>query len=195
MFMKIMTTRRRLLLFVSSFLPIFARAAGGQEQAAVRETASVLNKHMDWMEHDFVPAVEAMPEEKFFWAPKVGEFQGIRSFSEQVLHVAEVNFALSATILGEKPPAEADLPGHNSETKTTRSGVIQYLKDSFIYTHRALSSITEKNSRSPVKHPFFDMMTTRLGLGIVVIAHPFNHYGQMVEYLRMNNIVPPASRP
>jgi hypothetical protein len=50
------------------------------------------------------------------------------------------------------------------------------------------------NARLPIKHPLFDMTTTRLGLGIVAIAHPFNHYGQMVEYLRMNNVVPPASR-
>jgi DinB superfamily len=136
---------------------------------------------MDWMEHDFVPAAEAMPEEKFFWAPKVGEFQGVRSFAEQILHVAEVNFALSATILSERPPAETDLPGHNSETNKTRSAVIESLKDSFAYTHKALSSITQQNARLPVKHPFFDMMTTRLGLGIVVIAHPFIHYGQMAS--------------
>jgi hypothetical protein len=76
----------------------------------------VLNKHMDWMEHAFVPAAEAMPEDKFFWAPKIGEFQGVRSFAEQILHVAELNFVLSAAILGEKPPAETDLPGQNPET-------------------------------------------------------------------------------
>ena len=149
---------------------------------------------MEWMEHAFVPAAEALPEDKFFWAPKIGEFQGVRSFAEQILHVAELNFVLSAAILGAKPPAENDLPGHNPETLKTRSAVLKYLKDSFAFTHKALSSITEQNARLPVKHPIFDMITSRLGLGIVAIAHPFNHYGQMVEYLRMPNIVPPASR-
>ena len=149
---------------------------------------------MEWMEHAFVPAAEAMPENKFFWAPKIGEFQGVRTFAEQILHVAELNFVLSAAILAENPPAETDLSGHNSKTMKTRSAVLKYLKDSFAFTHRALSSITKQNARLPVKQPIFDMITSRLGLGIVAIAHPFNHYGQMVEYLRMSNIVPPASR-
>jgi hypothetical protein len=78
-------------------------------------TASVLNKHMEWMEHAFVPAAEAMPEDKFFWASKIGEFQGVRSFAEQILHVAELNFVLSAAILGAKLPAETDSPRHNPE--------------------------------------------------------------------------------
>jgi DinB superfamily len=139
--MQTTTTRRRLLLFVSGLLPLFFRASGSPNTVARQEIASVLNKHMDWMEHDFVPAVEAMPEEKFFWAPTLGGFEGVRSFAEQILHVAEVNFALSAAILGERRPADTDLPGHNSETKKTRSAVIKYLKDSFTHTHRALSSI------------------------------------------------------
>jgi DinB superfamily len=192
--MQTTSTRRRLLLSVSGVLPLFSHASRGQNTAPAPETASVLNKHMDWMEHAFVPAAEAMPEDKFFWAPKIGEFQGVRSFAEQILHVAELNFVLSAAILGEKPPAETDLPGQNPETMKTRFAVLKYLKDSFAFTHKALSSITEQNARLPVKHPIFDMITSRLGLGIVTIAHPFNHYGQMVEYLRMNNIVPPASR-
>jgi hypothetical protein len=187
-------TRRRLPLFVSGFLAPFLRIPRGQNSAAASETASVLNKHMEWMERDFVPAAEAMPDDKFFWAPKTGEFQGVRSFGEQILHVADVNFVLSAAIVGEKRPRETDSAGHKSETLKTRSAVLEYLKDSFAFTHRALSSITEQNARLPLKHPIFDIMTTRLGLGIVAIAHPFNHYGQMVEYLRMNNIIPPASR-
>jgi hypothetical protein len=143
---------------------------------------------MDWMEKQFVPAAEAMPEDKFFWAPASGEFHGVRNFAEQLIHVAEINFALSAAILGEIPHR-----GTPAELKT-RSAVLQYLKDSFTNTHRAFSSITEQNAKLPITHPLFDMITTRMGLGIVAIAHPFDHYGQIVEYLRMNNVVPPASR-
>ena len=152
-------------------------------------TAAVFNKHMDWMEQQFVPAAEAMPEDKFFWAPTNGEFHDVRSFAEQLIHVAEVNFALSGAILGE-----SSTRGRPVEAMRTRSAVLQYLKDSFTYTHRAFSSITEQNAKLAIKHPLFDMITTRMGLGIVAIAHPFDHYGQMVEYLRMNNIIPPASR-
>ena len=186
-----MRTTRRRALFLTSLLPLLPRFGGGQNSTPQSGTASVLNKHMDWMEQDFVPAAEAMPQENFFWVPKNGDFQGVRSFADQIVHVAQVNFALSAAILGERPPAEA-VSGR--ETAKTRVAVLTYLKASFAYTHKALSSITEQNARSPIKHPLFDMVTTRMGLGIVAIAHPFNHYGQIVEYLRMNNIVPPASR-
>ena len=181
------TTRRG--LFLSALVPFLSRFSSGQNSPTPSDTASVFNKHMDWMEEQFVPAAEAMPEDKFFWSPSRGEFHGVRNFAEQIIHVAEVNFALSAAILGENSGKGSPVEGMK-----TRSAVLQYLKDSFAYTHRALSSITEQNARMPIKHPLFEMITTRMGLGIVAIAHPFDHYGQMVEYLRMNNIIPPGSR-
>lgn len=190
----ITTTRRRLLLLFSGFLPLLSRFSRAQNADTAAATASVLNMHMDWMEQDFIPTAEAMPEQKFFWAPTAGEFKGVRNFAEQIVHVAQVNFLLAAAVLGEKPPAGGDLPERNPAALKTRSAVLQYLKESFAYTHRALSSVNEQNARMPIRHPILDFITTRLGLGIVSVAHPFNHYGQMVEYLRANNIVPPASR-
>lgn len=184
-----MPTTRRRLLFFSAIVPFLSRFSSGQNSQIQSDTASVFNKHMDWMEQQFVPAAEAMPEDKFFWAPTNGEFKGVRNFAEQLIHVAEVNFALSAAILGENPPKDA-----SAEAMKSRSAVLQYLKDSFTNTHRAFSSISEQNAKLPIQHPLFDMITTRMGLAIVSIAHPFDHYGQMVEYLRMNKIFPPASR-
>lgn len=182
------STRRRLLYF-SALAPFLSHFSSGQNSQTPSDTASVFNKHMDWMELQFVPAAEAMPDDKFFWAPTSGEFHGVRNFAEQLIHVAEVNFALSAAILGE-----SSTKGSRAEAMKTRSAVLQYVKDSFTYTHRAFSSITEQNAKLPIKHPLFEMITTRMGLGIVAIAHPFDHYGQIVEYLRMNNVIPPASR-
>jgi DinB family protein len=182
------TTRRRILWF-SALVPFLSRFSSGQNSQTPSDTASIFNKHMDWMEQQFVPAAEAMPEDKFFWAPASGDFHDVRNFAEQLIHVAEVNFALSAAILVENPHK-----GSPAEALKTRSAVLQYLKDAFTLTHRAFSSITEQNAKLPIKHPLFDMITTRMGLGIVAIAHPFDHYGQIVEYLRMNNVVPPASR-
>lgn len=183
-----MTTTRRRLLFFSALVPFLSRFRSEQNSQTPPDTASVFNKHMDWMEQQFIPAAEAMPEDRFFWAPRNGEFHGVRNFAEQIAHVADVNFALSAAILGEDPPKGSPEP------MKTRSAVLKYLKDSFAYTHQALSSITEQNAKLPIKHPLFDMTTTRMGLSIVAIAHPFDHYGQIVEYLRLNDIVPPASR-
>jgi hypothetical protein len=73
--------------------------------------------------------------------------------------------------------------------------VVKFLKDSFAYLHKAANSIDESNVLGQVQAPFGPNKMTRLGLSVIAISHPFDHYGQMVEYLRMNNIVPPASRP
>ena len=160
-----MTTTRRRLLSFSVLVPFLSRFSSGQNLQTPSDTATVFNKHMDWMEQQFVPVAEAMPEDKFFWTPTSGEFHGVRNFAEQLVHVAEVNFALSAAILGE-----SSAKGSPAEAMKTRSAVLQYLKDSFTYTHRAFSSITEQNAKLPIKHPLFDMITTRLSLGIVAIA-------------------------
>lgn len=192
--MAIRTTRRRLLLLVSGLLPSLSRFTAAQKPAAPATTAAVLIMHMQWMEQSFIPAAEAMPGDKFFWAPTSGQFKQVRTFAEQLLHVGEVNFLLAAAILGKKPPAGSDLKAMSAENQKSRSAILKYLKDSFNYTHKALASISEQNARIAIQHPILDLVTTRMGLGIVSIAHPFNHYGQIVEYLRMNNIVPPASR-
>ena len=124
-----MTTTRRRLLFFSVLVPSLSRFSSGQNSQTPSDTASVFSKHMDWMEQQFVPVAEAMPEDKFFWAPTSGEFHGVRNFAEQLIHVAEVNFALSAAILGE-----SSAKGSSAEAIKTRSAVLQYLKDSF-YLH------------------------------------------------------------
>ena len=76
-----MTTTRRRLLLLSAIVPFLSRFSSGQNSQTQSDTASVFNKHMDWMEQQFVPAAEAMPEDKFFWAPTNGEFKGVRNFA------------------------------------------------------------------------------------------------------------------
>jgi hypothetical protein len=176
---------------------IMALAAGATAQAKKeqhRTVAEVLGNTVKNLEHDFVPAAEAMPEEKFGFAPSNGEFKGVRTFGEQIKHVAAVNYELGAAILSEKPPVEiGDETGPASIT--TKADILKYLNDSFVYVHKAINSINEKNVVETVKSPFGEGKVTRLGLATTVAGHGFNHYGQMVEYLRMNGIVPPASRP
>jgi len=107
--------------------------------------------------------------------------------------VAAVNYMIGAAKLVEKPPVE--LGGENGpDAMASKSDIVKFLKDSFVYLHKAVGSINEKNLVEPVKSPFGSGNTTRLGLAIGAVGHCFDHYGQMVEYLRMNGIIPPASR-
>ena len=170
-------------------------AANAQAKTEAKPTfASVLNKQLSGVEGELVPAAEAMPADKFSFAPSQGEFKSVRNFGSQIKHIAAVNYILGAAILGTKPPAEAGEGEDGPATVKSKDEIAKYLKDSFAYAHKALESITEANVLVPIKGPFGPGMTTRLGLAVITISHPFDHYGQVVEYLRMNGIVPPASR-
>ena len=154
---------------------------------------SVLDKSLGGMEGEFVPAAEAMPEEKYSFVPTTGEFKGVRSFSQQVKHVAAVNYIVAAGILGEKPPV--DTGGENGpDSAKSKADIVKFLKDSFAYAHKAVATINAANSVESIKSPFGEGTTTRLSMGILLTGHGFDHYGQMVEYLRLNGIIPPASR-
>lgn len=158
-----------------------------------RTVTQVLDRMVTNLERDFVPAAEAMPEDKYGFAPTEGEFKGVRTFRQQVKHVAAVNYELSAALLEEKPPVDVgDEAGPASVV--TKADVLKYLQDSFVYVHKAVQTVNEKNLVETVKSPFGEGSVTRLGLATSVAWHGFDHYGQMVEYLRMNGIVPPASR-
>jgi uncharacterized damage-inducible protein DinB len=158
-----------------------------------RTVAQVLDHTVTNIEHEFVPAAEAMPEDKFAFAPSNGEFKGVRTFAEQVKHVAAVNYIFGAAILSEKVPVDVGDESGPASMKT-KAEIVKYLKDSFAYVHKAVQTVNDKNLVELVKSPFGEGKVTRLGLATSVAAHGFDHYGQMVEYLRMNGIVPPASR-
>ena len=155
--------------------------------------STVLNHSLDGVEHEFVSAAEVMPEDKFNFAPTQGDFKGVRTFAQQIKHVAAVNYMLAAAILSEKPPVDVGTE-NGPDNITSKADVVKFLKDSFAYLHKALNTIDESNVLGQLQSPFGTNKISRLGLSTIAISHPFDHYGQMVEYLRMNNIIPPASR-
>jgi hypothetical protein len=142
-----------------------------------------------------VSAADAMPAVKYGFAPTDGEFKGVRTFGQQVKHLAATNHILAAAALGEEPPAGAgDEMG--PETVRTKAEILEYLNASFVHLGRAIDAIDDGKAAvkaSPIS-PMKAGETTRLALTVEALIHAFNHYGQMVEYLRMNGIVPPASR-
>ena len=158
-----------------------------------RTVTMVLDRLTSNLENEFMAAADAMPEDKYSFAPTNGEFKGVRTFAQQVKHVAAVNYIFGAAILSEKVPVDVgDESGPAS--LTTKADILKYLKDSFVYVHKALATINEKNVVGTVRSPFGEGSVSRLGLATSVPAHGYDHYGQMVVYLRMNGIGPPASR-
>ncbi|HEY1464933.1 MAG TPA: DinB family protein [Terriglobales bacterium] len=177
------------------FLLLCSISAFSQTDSEHRTVADVFNRSLSSAENDFVPAVEAMPEDKFNFAPTNGEFKGVRTFALEVRHVDTVNYEFGAVILGEKCPVETGTDENGADTLKTKDDILKYTTDSFAYLHKALSALNEQNLVTPIPNPFGGKNSiTRLGIALIAVSHPFDHYGQMVEYLRMNNIVPPASR-
>jgi DinB superfamily len=172
---------------------VLVPASGLAQASAVGRAAvgSIVDRWVTRTEQLVIPAAEALPEEAYAFAPTAGEFAGVRTFAEQVSHLAAANYQLAARALGERPPA-----GTANETAPptvkTKAQILEYLRGSFAALHRAAGRITVQNVEDPIR--IGHEIESATGLVIDAIAHAQNHYGQMVEYLRMNHIVPPASR-
>jgi hypothetical protein len=185
---------------VVSLVAFFASTATAQPQtmdaAGRRSNAQIIEFILNWQETRVMALAEAMPAEKYGFAPTRGEFKGVRTFAQQLVHIAADNYSLGAGILGEKPPANVG-DGENGDTSLrTKAEILPYLKQSFAYMHRAAAAIDDANAPipTPAISPWPEGTATRLGVAIEDIVHTWDHYGQLVEYLRMNGIVPPASR-
>jgi len=142
-----------------------------------------------------VSAAEAMPATKYEFTPSDGEFKDVRTFAMQVRHLAATNHILAAAALGE--PASPDIDEKGPENVRTKPEILAYLKSSFDHLEKAIDAIGDPNVKvtaTPIS-PLPESKTTRLALIAEALIHAFDHYGQMVEYLRMNGVVPPASHP
>lgn len=180
--------RRFLGLSLFALIPAFAA------DTAAPPISKVFDQQLSRVERDFVSLVEAMPEDKFNFAPTGGDFKGVRTFQQQATHVAFVNYATAAAVLGDKNPSEEGPNENGPANLKTKQDVVKYVKDSFAYAHKAMATLTSENVTGMVKSAFGNNQVTRIYMANIPLWHSFDHYGQMVVYARMNGIVPPASR-
>jgi uncharacterized damage-inducible protein DinB len=159
--------------------------------------ASMMEAQLGMVEPQFVAAAEAMPDDKYSFAPAGADFSGVRTFALEVRHVATADYIIYSAILGQDPPVGVTVAGagNGPENLQTKEQIVQYLKDSFTLGHKAMAALNNGNALAPLdKLPIASpSLNTRLALAIFSLSHASDHYGQMVEYLRMNGIVPPAS--
>jgi hypothetical protein len=165
-----------------------------QQSQAPPTIASTVDREVSIIEKEIVEAAEAMPEDKFDFSPESlkipgGEYKDVRTFALQVKHVAASNYALWSPLTGDKFP-ENFMGGNGPQDLKTKADILKFLKNSFALGHQAAATLTTENMLQTAEHS----KSTRLHLATFAVAHAFDHYGQMVEYLRMNGIVPPASR-
>jgi hypothetical protein len=190
--------RIRLLLLLGALTFALIAAASvpqaQQPQPASPTIASAVDRQISGIEKPMLELVEAMPEEKFNFSPESlnipgADYKGVRTFALQARHVAASNYLLWSTVTGDKLPEDYK-GGNGPEALKTKAEIVKFLTDSFARGHKAAATLTAQNMlQTPENNK-----STRLHLATFAVAHAFDHYGQMVEYLRMNGIVPPASR-
>jgi len=194
---------RQISIFLLAVLMVAATALGqGTKSASANAPqaqqsptlAATIDRDISGVEKQVIDAAEAMPEDKFNFSPESlnipgDDYKGVRTFAQQVKHVAASNYAIWSPLTGEKFPKDF-MGGNGPENLKTKAEIIQFVKDSFALGHKAAATLTPENMLQPAaggKSP-------RLRVAVFGVEHAFDHYGQMVEYLRMNGIVPPASR-
>ncbi len=146
----------------------------------------------DLVEKDLISLAEAMPADRYNFKPSQGAFADVRTFGEQVKHVATMIYMTAALVLQEKSPYGPG-PGDNGPSAIQgKTQIVEYLKASMTYARKAMSSLTVANHLDPLKTFFGSQPRIEVASGI--LYHSYNHYGQMVVYARMNNVVPPSSQ-
>ena len=203
--------RMVLLLMVLSFaVSALGQAKGGAPAAAspapapqtqapqqpMNSFAALVDRQVSQYEKNVVDAAEAMPAEKYDFTPASlnipgSAYKDVRTFAQLVKHTATGNYRYWTTVTGDKMPDNIKSANGPDELKT-KAEIIQFLKDSFALGHRAAKTLTPENALEQVQ--FFRGQSARLYVASGAIIHAADEYGQMVEYLRMNGIVPPASR-
>jgi uncharacterized damage-inducible protein DinB len=182
------------VVFLATVLGPVRTSAAQAQPSQPMTVASAVDRDISAVEKLIIEVAEAMPEEKFNFSPEGlnipgADYKGTRTFAMQVKHVAASNYAIWSGVTGDNFPKDY-MGGNGPENIKTKADAIKFLKDSFALGHKAAATLTVENmlqnpgtSKSP-----------RLRLTVFGVEHAFDHYGQMVEYLRMNGIVPPASR-
>ena len=167
---------------------------GATTPAPPATVAAVVDNQVGAIEKLVVDAAEAMPEDRFGFTPESlnlpgGSYKGVRTFALQVRHIAASNYALWAPVTGDKVP-DNYRGGNGPEDLKSKEQILRFLKDSYALGHRAAAMLTAENMLQLPE----GSKSSRLHRATFAVAHAYDHYGQMIEYLRMNGIVPPASR-
>ena len=153
--------------------------------------ADSVGESLKFVEGSLLGVAEAMPEDKYAFVPTAGKFDDARNFGEQIKHVACAQFAFFNEFEGKKPPDDCERGGH--DPAKTKTELIKYLRDSFDYSNSVIVTLTPENSLDRVEGRYAGP-NTKLGISVASVWHLADHYGQLVEYLRMNSIVPPMTQ-
>jgi uncharacterized damage-inducible protein DinB len=173
-------------------LSLLSFAVGGAQEKNPPKPAPSASKAVleSWNDigRKLIAMAEDFPEDKYDYKATPAE----RTFAENLLHVAGVNYYFTNAVRGEKPPSGENPP--RSEHKT-KSDVVAFVKKSFADGARAIEAKGDTGMSDLVVNPYNQRLARVSDYAYDFIEHSGEHYGQLVVYYRLNNMVPPESRP
>lgn len=182
------------LIASASLFPVLAHSAVPESHftaaASQLAPATAIDDLITHYQGDMMKAARAMPPGKYGFTPATlplpeGKFTGVRSFADQVKHVTQANYAIAANVLGTEPAVDLKRIG----TLENKDAILAALEASFVAVHQAIATITPANQNDAVDDIGVAPHVTRATEAAWAAVHGYDHYGQMVEYLRMNGIV------
>jgi len=188
------STERFRACVLAAIVAATASVSRAQQSGPAPTVASTIDRQISTVEKLTVEAADAMPADRFDFSPDSlnipgSAYKGVRTFAVQVKHLAASNFFLWAGVTGDKIPDDYK-GGDGPASLKTKPEIITFLKESFAMGHKAAATLTPENMLAPAAAS----TSTRLHFATFAVEHAYDSYGQIVEYLRMNGIVPPASR-
>ena len=168
---------RKLLICICLLVPV---AAWSQENPL-----TAFNKRVYGFQKDILlRSAEKMPEENYSFRPT----ESVRSYGQLIGHLADAQYLFCSAALAEKNPAP-----NIEKTKTSKADLIAALKAGFVYCDKAYEGMTDASGSQIVK--LFGTDTPKLGALSFSNVHNWEHYGNLVTYMRIKNVVPPSSEP
>jgi uncharacterized damage-inducible protein DinB len=175
----------------------FAVVALGAQAALTAQSTNPLTSgarlHYGIVKDAVTRAAAKMPEEFYAFRPTAD----VRSFAQLIGHLADANYRLCSVIAGQDPPIDAGI----EKTRKTKADLAKALAESFAYCDQRYAEMTDaagaptvkfdaggEGSRVPIQMPRFTVLAFHVG-------HAYEHYGNVVTYMRLKGIVPPSSEP
>jgi len=171
--------------------------------ATMVDPAKSFDGILSLFEKQFMGVAKAMPAEKYNFAPSAAIFaesqktdylspdnKGVSTFAGMVKHVAQANYFFAGMVGGMKPDVDVKAIGDLKD----KDQIVAAVQGSFDFAHKAIGTLTPQNAFESVSYKPFGETATRASMAGFLIAHGFDHFGHLAEYLRMNGLIPPSSQ-
>lgn len=176
-----MTKRLGFLFATFAAVPV-ALHAQGSTAAPANPISDSQKRIYAMLSATVVAAAEKMPEENYSFKPA----PDVRSFGQLVGHLADSQYYFCSVVTGEtKPVSDAE------KSKTAKADLVAALKDAVAYCNKTYAAMTDAKGSQMMKFMNFDIAKLTVLAGN--FAHDYEHYGNMVTYMRIKGIVPPSS--